>query len=216
MLKPIGLLGGTFDPIHFGHLRTALELYEAFQLEKILFIPCASPFHKENPLTSPEHRLHMVELAIQGVDVFHVDAREIVRHTASYTIDTLISLRKEMPNQPFAFFLGMDAFMQLPTWYRYAELLNYTHMIVASRPHCILPKTGEIARLLEQHRQEDVSYLHQHTHGGMFFKHTTSLDISATHIRENIIHKKSNRFLLPEAVIEYIQTEQLYLKPIKS
>lgn len=216
MLKPLGILGGTFDPIHFGHLRMALEIYETFQLEKVLFIPCASPVHKENPMTSPMDRLHMVELATQDVHAFQVDAREIMRQTPSYAIDTLISLRKEMPNRSFAFFLGMDAFMQLPRWHRYTEILNYTHIIVANRPHCILPSTGEIARLLDQHSQDDFSYLQHHTHGGIFFKHTTLLDIGATQIRDKIACGQSIRYLLPDTVVEYIQAKQFYLKSIKS
>ena len=133
MNKPIGILGGTFDPVHYGHLRTALELFQILNLAEIRFMPCQIPVHKDEVHADPKHRLAMLELALAGTPEFKVDHRELQRSTPSYMIETLISLRKEYPDTPLALIMGSDAFINLATWNSWQELTDYAHIVVAIR-----------------------------------------------------------------------------------
>src|SRR5579862_8999172 len=151
MIKSIGILGGTFDPIHLAHLRMGLELYEMLNLDRVHFMPCYQPVHRELPVASPKARLEMVKCAIENEPAFHLDTRDIDRKGSSYFIDTLLDLRREMPDTAFSLLLGIDAFLGFDTWHRYQEILANAHIIVAHRPSYTLPKTGVIAELLQKH-----------------------------------------------------------------
>ena len=129
----IGVFGGTFDPIHFGHLRSALEIGESLRLKEIRFIPCRIPPHRDEPLADPLQRLAMVRAALAGQPEMIADDREIKRDGSSYMVDTLESLRNEFVNDPLCLILGMDAFMELPTWHRWQDLLTLAHLVVMHR-----------------------------------------------------------------------------------
>lgn len=208
--KAIGILGGTFDPIHVGHLRMALELYELCALTRIKFIPCHQPVHRDVPIAQPEDRLAMVQAAISAESYFECDAREIQRKTPSYTIDTLIELRNEFPHTPLCLLIGIDAFLGFTSWRRYQDILKLAHVIIAHRPQYELPAQGAIKNLLELHLQENINYIHEHMAGGIILKPITLLNISATDIRKQIAIKRNPRYLLPDKVLSYIYEHNIY------
>ena len=144
-MRPIGIFGGTFDPIHYGHLRTALELKERLEFAAVHFVPVANPPHRSAPLNDGKLRLRMVEAAIRGEPGFVADDRELKRPGLSYTVDTLASFRAELgADRPLCLLLGMDAFLGLPQWHRWRELLDLAHVVVAHRPGWEVPRVGEL------------------------------------------------------------------------
>jgi nicotinate-nucleotide adenylyltransferase len=206
----IGILGGTFDPIHLGHLRMALELYEAFHLTKVHVIPCYQPVHRQSPIASPEERLAMVRCAVANEPALYADAREINRRQASYTIDTLHEIRQDMPNTPICLLLGIDAFLGFPTWHRFHDILEQAHIIVAHRPHYQLPSTGIIANLLKERLRENMIITHDVPAGGIWLQSITALEISASYIRNQIAMQRNPRYLLPDNVYQHIKENRLY------
>lgn len=214
-MRTIGLLGGTFDPVHFGHLRMAQELVEALQLDAVRFIPAATPPHKSSPFSSAEHRAAMVGLAIANNPRFNLDKRELHRSGASYTFDTLQSLKDELGNETSLILLmGSDAFIKLNTWHRWQELLSLCHITLVQRPASptsskeMLPKVLE--EFLHDHYTENGADLHTHAAGFITMQQVTALDISATQIRGLLAKKQSVRYLMPDSVIDYIEINRLY------
>jgi nicotinate-nucleotide adenylyltransferase len=209
--KAIGILGGTFDPIHFGHLRMALELYEALDLSVVNVIPCYRPMHREQPFASPEFRLAMVSLAIKSDEhALFADDREIRRKGPTYTIDTLLEMRAEFSDSPLCLLVGIDAFLGFLSWHRSCEILNYAHIVVAHRPHYKLPEVGELSDLIRKSKQQEISYIHENPAGGILFQPITALEISATDIRKQIAMGRDPRYLLPDNVYDYIKQHDLY------
>ena len=178
----IGILGGTFDPVHFGHLRMALELHENLAMEKILFVPCRIPVHKEKVYANVDDRLAMLQLAIAGQPGFVIDEREIRRDTSSYMVLTLESLREEAKYtlKPLCLIVGIDALATLSSWYRWHDFLSLCHIIGVTRPDFKLPKEGETAELLRQKRIEDPESFARKTCGFYLF--------ATNHIIRNIFH----------------------------
>jgi nicotinate-nucleotide adenylyltransferase len=214
MIKLIGILGGTFNPIHFGHLRMAQELADAIDFSELRFIPAANPPHKPAPEVSAGNRAAMVELAICNNVLFKLDTRELAREGASYSIDTLTSLREEFGKSvALCLILGSDTFVKLNTWHRWRELLDYCHIILVQRPNAApdQPKLpDELAVLLHDNYTEDVADLSKKSEGYIHMQKITALDISATKIREAFKKGESSRYLLPDNVIEYIRGHHLY------
>ncbi|RMD80271.1 MAG: nicotinate-nucleotide adenylyltransferase [Gammaproteobacteria bacterium] len=207
----IGILGGTFDPIHFGHLRPALDLLQRLPLREVRFLPCRLPPHREPPVAGPDHRLAMLELALAGEPGLRVDTRELEREGPSYMVDTLLDLRRELGGaQPLALILGMDAFRGLPTWHRWQEILGLCHLVVTRRPGWEGPLEGEAARLARTRAVEDPAALERRPAGSILFQAVTRLDISASRIRSLLAGGHSPRYLLPAAVLDYIQRHGLY------
>jgi nicotinate-nucleotide adenylyltransferase len=219
MNKLVGILGGTFNPIHYGHLRMAQELADALGLCEVRFTPSANPPHKATPIVSAEHRTAMVKLAIADNALFKLDTRELERSGASYTIDTLISLSEELgreidQNIAFCLIMGSDAFAKLNIWHRWQELLNYCHIVLVQRPSTLLnqPKLPEeLTVLLHDHYTENVIDLTNNATGYIHMQKITAQDISATSIRDNLKLGISSRYLTPNQVIEYIERKNLYL-----
>jgi nicotinate-nucleotide adenylyltransferase len=208
--KAIGILGGTFDPIHLGHLRMALELYEALDLVNVHIIPCYQPVHRKMPVASPEHRLAMVECAVTGEPALLADGREIRRQGPSYMIDTLLECREEMPDAPLCLLVGIDAFLGFTSWHRWKDILKQAHIIVAHRPHYQLPSTGIIANLMKARLQSEVAFIHENLAGGILFRPMTALEISASDIRKQIAMGRNPRYLLPDSVYDYIKQHGTY------
>lgn len=206
----IGVFGGTFDPIHYGHLRPALELKQALGLEQVRFIPLAVAVHREQPAASAELRLAMVQVALAGQPGFFLDDREIRRAGRSYSIDTLSELRRELPGIPLCLFVGADAFNEFRTWHRPLDILELAHLVVMQRPGAGLPTDPALARLSRERRCSDLSGLKAASAGRIFFQPVTQLDISATAIRAQLASGESPRFLLPDPVLDIIEREQLY------
>ncbi len=208
--RAIGILGGTFDPIHFGHLRTALELYQALDLAEIRLVPCSQPVHRKRPIASPEQRLAMLKCAIANEPALTVDDSEIRRQGPSYTIDTLENLRLAYSNIPFCLIIGIDALLGFPSWHRWQAILELAHLIVVHRPCYQLPSTGVVADLLKERLTHTVAHLHEKPAGSIVLHPVTALDISATDIRKMIAADKNPRYLLPDTVYDYIQQHGVY------
>ncbi len=208
--RAIGIFGGTFDPIHHGHLRSGIELQQAFDLTRVHYVPCFQPVHRKEPTATPEQRLQMLECAIQNEPLFTADAREIKRKNPSYTIDSLLELREEYPDHSLCLLLGIDAFLGFSSWHRYHEILDHAHLIVAHRPQYHLPNTGVIASLLNQRLQREPTYIHEHRSGGILLHPITALDISATDIRKQIAMGRNPRYLLPDPVYDFIKQHGIY------
>lgn len=211
MTRRIGLLGGTFDPVHFGHLRGALEAAECLGLDELRLIPSARPPHRGQPSASAEQRLAMVQLATGGVTGLMVDDRELQRDRPSYTVETLESLRSDLGDTVTLFMiLGWDAFGGLPAWHRWEELLGLCNLVVLQRPDYD-PELPEVLKDLLAARSVSDPGSVSARYGQIICLTQTPLAISATHIRQLVAERRSPRFLLPDAVLDYIETHGLYL-----
>src|ERR1700756_767987 len=184
-MPPIGFFGGTFDPIHCGHLRTAFELWRELGLAEVRFLPTGSPPHRAQLYASAELRLKMVEAAGADQPGVVVDDREGRRSGGSYSVDTLTELRCEYPHRSLCLLLGMDAFLGLPNWHRWRELLTLAHIIVAHRPGWRAQTTRPL-------------------------RVVTQLEISSTDLRALIIGGRDPRYLVPEAVRQIILETRCY------
>ena len=210
MTQRIGLLGGTFDPIHIGHLRAALEVAEQFALDELRLIPSARPPHRGTPQVSAQARLDMVRLAVDGVAPLRVDDRELWRDKPSWTIDTLESLRAELGSEvQLLLLVGWDAFCGLPTWHRWQELLDHCHILVLQRPDADSEAPEMLRDLLAARSVSDPQAL-KGPAGQIAFVWQMPLAISATQIRERLAGARSVRFLVPDAVLAYIHAHGLY------
>ncbi len=203
----IGILGGTFNPVHYGHLRAAVEVKEYFGLTELRLIPCAQPPHRQQPDVSASMRMRMLELAVDGQSGLIIDNREIQRAGQSYMIDTLRSLQQEFSNQSLLLFIGMDAFKNLTAWHHWQELFDVAHIVVMSRPSY---RTSTLNSFFSDRLTEQQTELSSHKAGKLFFLPVTSLDISATAIRTLFAEKRNPSFLLPQVVIEFINQHDLY------
>lgn len=215
-MQAIGILGGTFDPIHNGHLRLAQELGAALSLSQVRFIPAGIPPHRDAPQTSTEHRQAMVSLAIADNPLFKLDARELAKTTPCYTVETLAELRAELgAEQPICLLMGADAFLGLPKWHQWRELFNLAHIVVAHRPgysEDTWRSAMDYELLLEWQQRQTAEHTDVHIQAsGKIVSYTmTALDISASRIRQMLENSQSPRYLLPDAVLDYIHTHLLY------
>jgi len=216
MTSVLGLLGGTFDPIHCGHIELAREVRAALALSAVRFVPAGDPPHRAAPVATAAHRLEMVELAIAGEPGLEVDAREIRRPGRSYTVPTLEELRAEAPGRHLALILGADAFLGLPTWHRWRELFDLAHLVVVARPGVsfegAMPPVlaDEWARRLRR----DAAALAEESAGTIITQPISAHPISASAIRAQLARGLAGiaavRGLLPAAVLAYIDRNQLY------
>ena len=206
----IGILGGTFDPIHYGHLRCAQEVFQDLPLDEVRLVPSRIPPHRDTPHASVEQRLQMLKAALDGARGLTVDDRELAREGPSYTVDTLRSLRAELGATPLCLIVGMDAFNGLDRWHRWQELIGLAHIVVAHRPGWLSPPSGVVAELLQRHAAHSSIELRARPFGCILPWPITALAISASAIRAQVAIGKSPRFLVPEAVARIIATERLY------
>lgn len=209
-MRPIGIFGGTFDPIHYGHLRSAFEMLQALDFEEVLFIPCGDPPHRGVTYASAEQRLKLVQLAIEGQAGFIADDRELQRGGLSYTVDTLESLRREFPDRSLGLIVGMDAFLGLPDWHRWDEILDIAHIIVAHRPGWKAPDIGALGELISEYGTHRVEDLHTASAGRVHIHAVTQLEISSTEIRDLVAAGRDPRFLMPDAVRDEILNSEIY------
>jgi nicotinate-nucleotide adenylyltransferase len=213
----VGIFGGTFDPIHYGHLRVAEEIVETVGLQKMYFVPAGMPRLRHSPVASPQHRVEIVRLAIQKNPDFVLDGREIYRDGVSYSIDTVREFKQEFGEEiRLCLVLGADAFIKLPEWNNWKELFNLCHFIVSTRPGYTFTLIKELLskELREECSQRWVSNtetLKKETSGLIFIASTTMLDISATSIRAHIAVGRNVRHLVPSVTVNYISKNKLYL-----
>jgi len=210
LTRPTGVFGGTFDPIHYGHLRTAFELLQALRFADVRFVPCGDPPHRGRTFAAAADRLRMVEIAIEDQDGFVVDARELERSGPSYSIDTLQGLREELPDSPLGLIIGMDAFLGLTSWHRWDELLDVAHIVVAHRPGWKAPDIGPLGDLIAERGTHRIEDLHDATHGCIHIHAVTQLEISSTEIRELVGAGRDPRFLMPDVVRDWILDSGVY------
>lgn len=203
----IGLFGGTFDPVHFGHLRPALELQQSLSLETLYLLPCHIPAHREQPGASTQQRIDMLRLAIDGVSGLAIDTREAERETFSYSVDTLESVCQQFPATPPVFIMGMDAFAKFTGWHRYQRILEIAHLVIIDRPGSRL--SGAEERLLMSREQNRLPPTDAPA-GTIVVQKTAQSDISATAIRSLLTKGQDIRYLVPEAVRHYIISNNLY------
>ncbi len=206
----IGLFGGTFDPIHFGHLRCALEIAEQLQLGEVRMLPCGQPPHRDAPQATAAQRRRAVELALQGQSLLCLDSRELERPGPSYMVDTLTSLRAEVGNQSVCLILGQDAFNGLASWQQWERLPELAHLVVITRPGVESPTQGPIAALVAQRAVDNAEVLRTRAAGAILFCQVTALEISASDIRARLANGRSVKYLLPDAVLEYLVQEVVY------
>jgi nicotinate-nucleotide adenylyltransferase len=211
-MKPLGIFGGTFDPIHFGHLRTAFELLQLLSLGELRFVPAGNPPHRDVPLAEAGLRLAMVRAAIEGQPGFAVDDREVRRVGPSYTVTTLSELRSEQPQCPLVLVVGMDAFLGLPTWHQWREILQLAHVAVAHRPGWRAPTSGALGELLQQRGTDQVQDLHESLAGRIYVHPVTQLEISSTDLRNIILSGRDPRYLVPDAVRDIIRDTGCYTR----
>ena len=213
---PLGILGGTFDPIHDGHLRLAEELGEKLRLEEVLIVPSGTPPHRGAPGAGAEHRLAMARLATRGNPRLKVDARELSRSGPGYTFDTLAELRAEQGTaRPLVLLIGADVFLELATWHRWHEIFGLAHVAVAHRPGSPVERWQErmpqpLAREYSARLLQQPLATHLSPAGGIVVIPFTALDIAATAIRDMLRSGASPRYLLPTAVLDYIREKRLY------
>ena len=211
----IGIFGGTFNPVHWGHIRTAVEIKNALVLEKMLLLPCGMPPHREQPEVSSEMRLEMLKLAVKDFPELEIDDRELIRKGPSYSVDTLQSLRNEMPEQTFALCVGVDAFLYLNTWYRWRKLFDLAHIIVAHRPGWSIAEAteklpDELRKELTQRYVSDFTKIDEKKSGYIVELKVTEIDISSSDIRQRVARNDSISGLVPAAVEGYIKKHGLY------
>lgn len=206
----IGILGGTFDPIHQGHIEIAKAALKGLSLSRVEFIPCYQPPHREKPIASPDDRFTMTKLAVQSEPLFHVNDIEIKRKGISYSIDTLIELRKKIQNEPLCLLLGADIFTHFDTWHEWQKIPLYVHLIIVGRPNSTPPNHPEIQALLEKNITTELSDLQKNASGKIYYLNNKLIPISATMIRESLQLGKKNISGLDQAVEKYIRKKAIY------
>lgn len=212
----IGVLGGTFNPIHYGHLRSAEEIAEALDLQRVLFIPSAEPPHKPRRSLAPAlHRLAMVRLAVAGNPRFRASPLELDRGGRSYSVDTLRHLRRRLGDDAeLYFFLGLDAFREIHLWKEFTEIFSLADLVVTSRPPVLAAPTPDLLPVAVRSQfcyRPRRGWIHPSGHK-ILFRSVTPLDISASDIRRRLRRRESIRYLVPPPVERYITRHHLYAR----
>jgi len=207
----IGILGGTFDPIHNGHIRLALEAKEQLSLDHVRLIPVNFPPHRSTPVASAVHRRTMIDLAINNEENLCVDSRELNSDEISYSINTLKSLRQEFADDALCLILGRDAFNKIDSWKDWEELLDYAHIIVANRPgESNAAGSQDLEQWVKQHHSSQLASLNEKPYGHIYFIDIPMVDISSSMIRQKHVQHETINQLLPASTLTYIEENHLY------
>lgn len=204
------ILGGTFDPVHYGHLRAAAELRDRLGVADFRLLPAGQPPHRDNTKATGQQRLSMLRLALKEHPDLGVDDREINRSGPSYMVDTLAELRHQFPQRPLVLVLGQDAANNLDHWYQWRRLFELTHLVVMTRPESQRVYEGALALSMQQAETEQLECLWRQPAGLVLHVPVTQLAISSTDIRSQIKQGEDPRFLLPDIVLNYIRANDLY------
>ncbi|EKE01349.1 MAG: hypothetical protein ACD_21C00156G0016 [uncultured bacterium] len=210
-IQPIGIFGGTFDPIHFGHIHLANKMLQLCNLQKIILIPCSQSPLRNQPIASTEDRLNMAMLAIEGMAHFFTDNREIKRAGISYAIETLKSLRQENKNTPLALIMATDVFNRFDEWHEWQKILDFTHLLIAKRPEVGQITNTHALELLRKHQTTDTQELQKKISGLIYLANINPLPITATEIRALIKQQKDASHLVAPDVWQYICKNHLYI-----
>jgi nicotinate-nucleotide adenylyltransferase len=214
----IGILGGTFDPIHLGHTQSAHKVATELNLSKVLLIPAHIPPHKAVddlvPHATAKQRAAMVEIACRQNSLFTCDTRELQRSGHSYTVETLKELKQKYSNRPLYFIIGMDSLMSFTRWHHYQEIMNLCHLVVNSRPHYPIERLNcETKQLLNDYQTTDIAQLSQHEFGLIFLAKAELFDVSSTEIRHELTEQSSQHQHLLPAISDFIHKNNLYRSP---
>jgi len=215
----IGIFGGTFDPVHLGHIQPALDVKQALSLDELRFIPCSIPAHRDVPTASAEQRVTMLQAAIDGQDGCIIDERELNRQGISYMVDTLKSIHQDFNDKRLCLIIGMDAFMGLHKWHRWQEIFTMADCVVTHRPGFELDLSLLDSDLIELVKLRKVDSKKEFldngkedkTMGMLLFMPVTQLDISATDIRQRIKKQQPIENMVSAKVNKFIQQQQLYI-----
>ena len=207
---PVGVLGGTFDPVHNGHLRLAMEMAVALELAHVRLVPCARPPHRGAPTASPGQRSKWIRVAVSDEPRLRLDDRELLRDGPSYTVDTLASMRAEMPDTPLCLIMGRDVFAKLPQWHEWERIFDSAHIVLIDRPGIDCELDGAAAEALTQRQTDSHEALHRTLCGHIYTYMPPPLVISASYIRELLQRGESPRYLLPTAVLDDIMDAGVY------
>ncbi len=210
-IEPLALFGGTFDPVHYGHLRCAEEARQKLNLKHLYLLPAGSPPHRKTPSATAKQRLEMLQLAQSEFPHLMIDDRETRRGGPSYMVDTLRELRAELPQQPLLLLLGQDAANHLHSWFDWEQLFALAHIVVLSRPEAKAEYRQDLAKRIQRCLSVDARELLHSEAGRVLPLKVTSIDISATTIKSIIRLGRSPRSMLPEAVLDYINQNRLYV-----
>ena len=207
----VAIFGGTFDPVHNGHLRIAIELAELLEVDSLRMIPCALPPHRNTPSVTPEQRLELLRLGIGDHSALVADDIELRRDGPSYTIETLRAIRQQIGDDtPLFLCVGMDVLASLDSWHQWQQLTNYCHLVISSRPGYQLPEKGALAEWIDERLCEDLNRLKQSSAGRLHLCDLTMLAISSTAIRKKLSAGEKIDYLTPAAVVKSIQQQNLY------
>lgn len=207
----MGILGGSFDPIHFGHIKPCLELAEQFQFASVKLIPCkVSPF-KKNTFASAQHRWNMISIITGSSDLFEADAIELERETPSYTYETLKEISQKIAETKKLFWImGEDSLHGFPQWHQAEKIMQLCHVLVMRRPSVTQELDQQAMQWLDKYLTDDISQLDKTDFGHIYMTETEMFDISSTQIRETLLSGQQPRFMLPGGVWNYIKRNQLY------
>ena len=209
-MRRVAIFGGTFDPVHCGHLQMARELKDHFQLDEMRLVPCHIPPHRPQPIANAGQRLAMLRLAIEGIDGLKIDTLELDSDETSYSLSTLQNLREQLGSDvSLSMAIGLDSLANLSSWHRWRELLDYAHIIVAARPGWKLPESGELADYIRAHLGEVVD-VQQQAKGKIVLAALSLLEVSATDVRDRLVQGREVSNLVPDKVSEYLQTNRIY------
>lgn len=207
----IGIFGGTFDPVHYGHLRSALEVSETVGLSEVRFIPCHRPPHRGTPGATARQRLEMLKTALENAPAsFQIDTREMERPGPSFMVDTLRSLRDDLGQRPMALIVGSDAFRGFETWHQWRDLFDLAHILIMQRPGESSDWPQALAAVFKEREAPGIPSLYEHPSGLITTINVTPLAISASQIRDRLAADRSARFLTPDSVIKHIEDWRLY------
>jgi nicotinate-nucleotide adenylyltransferase len=209
-MSPIGIFGGTFDPIHYGHLRTAFEMLQALRFAEVRFVPSGDPPHRGKTYAPAGLRLEMVRAATAMEASFVVDDCELQRAGPSYSVDTLAAIRRQNPAASLSLIVGMDAFLGLTGWHRWEEILRLAHIVVAHRPGWRAPDIGPLGELISEHGTHRIDDLHEQPGNRIYIHAVTQLEISSTEIRDLVRAGRDPRFLMPDVVRDIIVMSHCY------
>ena len=210
---PLAIMGGAFDPVHYGHVRSAAELRDVCRFAEVRFVPSANPPHREPHIAPADLRVRMLEAALGHAERCSIDHRELRRDGPSWTVLTLEELRREAGRRSLCMMVGMDAFLSLGSWHRWEELPGLAHIVVALRPGWQPPQSGELGDFVESHLTTDVTDLHENPAGCLFIHEVTQLDISSSEIRGKIAAGEAVDDMLPPAVLRIAMESGFYAGP---
>ena len=207
----LGLLGGTFDPVHVGHLRLAIEVRERLAMDEVRLLPAPRPRLRDTPRVDAGTRERLLRAAVRGVDGLSVDARELAMTGPTRTVETLRALRTEVGSRPLCWILGADAVRRLDRWHAWEQLTELAHLVIARRPGARLPRRGAVAELIARLRDDDARSLVGRPAGVIHVCDVPGMDVSATGVRERLARGQSVDFLVPEEVRHMLLNEGLYI-----